>query len=317
MNASPIPHPLPVTELVDSAGFRQQLVAALRQGFLDEKFFYSLPESVQAWVDLCRSTEYRNANRALSLLDRIAPRLPELWPATSALISLGCGEGSKDVPLLDAFARRGAPILYIGADFSRPLLELALETAAPVAREISGYTADLLDDRHLERLTESHGNDARIFAVLGNTLGAFGPAEFPRRLRRLLRSTDRVLFDGELWAGEETLRGYDNPVNRRFAFSPLAALGIGERDGELRFQLRPGPHGLHAVAKDFVPARDLTLSIDGQRVVLPAGQSLRMSSSLKYDEPALLDCIQRAGFRVEFSEKSDDGRFLLAGARPQ
>ncbi len=317
MNASGIPRLLPVTELVDSSGFGAQLVGALRRGFLDEKFFYSLPESVQAWVDLCRSTEYRNANRALTVLNRLAPRLPELWPQATGLVSLGCGEGSKDVPLLDAFYRRGAPLLYVGVDFSRTLLDLAMAAAAPLARRACGYTADLLDHRQLETVVDSNRDGARILAILGNTLGAFGPAEFPVRLRRRLQPADCVLFDGELWAGEETLRGYDNPVNRRFAFSPLAALGIGERDGELRFQLRPGPHGLHEVAKDFVPARDLELSIDGQVVVLPAGIPLRMSSSLKYDKPAFLECIQRAGFEVEFLEKSDDGRFLLAGALPQ
>jgi hypothetical protein len=126
-----------------------------------------------------------------------------------------------------------------------------------------------------------------------------------------------VLFDGELWAGEETLRGYDNPVNRRFAFSPLAALGISDRDGELRFELRPGQNGLHEVAKQFVPGRDLELSLDGQRVFLPTGKPLLMSSSAKYDEPRFLDCIQRADFRIELSAKSDDGRFLLIAAVPE
>jgi hypothetical protein len=41
-----------------------------------------------------------------------------------------------------------------------------------------------------------------------------------------------------------------------------------------------------------------------------------MSSSLKYDEPAFLERIERGGFRIEFSDKSDDGRFVLAGAGP-
>ena len=40
-----------------------------------------------------------------------------------------------------------------------------------------------------------------------------------------------------------------------------------------------------------------------------------MSSSLKYDEPAFREHIGRSGFRVEFREKSDDGRFLLVGAK--
>jgi len=309
-----MPIPLPVSVLLTEHEIAAQFAEALTRGYLGEQFFYWLPLSVEAWVALCRSPEYRNADRALTLLARAAPRLGEMWPQVDTLCGLGCGEGSKDRVLLDAFSHP----LYIGADLSQGLLELALACATP-AGAVHGFKLDIGSDQHLEALAAAvcEAGRSAVYTVLGNTLGAFDPDHFPARLRRLMRTEDRALFDGEIFAGEETLRGYNHPANRRFAFAPLASVGLTESDGELRFELHPGTNGSHAVVKYFVPARDLDLKIAGRELRLRTGEPLRMSSSLKYDEPALFERIERGGFRIEFSDKSNDGRFLLAAAAPR
>ena len=202
----------------------------------------------------------------------------------------------------------------MAADFSQGLLELALAANRDASAEARGVKLDVFRDDHLRALAP--GGRGSIYAVLGNTLGAFDPGKFPSRLRRLLRPQDRVLFDGELFAGEETLRGYDNPVNRRFAFAPLAGVGISEADGELRFELQPGANGLHQVTKYFVAARHLEVHVGGRRISIAAGEMLRMSSSIKYDRRTFEELIERGGFRVERVETSDDGRFLLAATAP-
>jgi hypothetical protein len=309
------PNLLPISVLLTEQEIAAQFAAALARGYLGEQFFYWLPHSVEAWVALCRSPEYRNADRAITLLSRAAPRLAKLWPVTDTLCGLGCGEGSKDRVLLDAFPHP----LYIGSDFSQGLLELALACAAPAARAVHGIKFDIGSDQHLAALATAVRDRGRsaVYTVLGNTLGAFDPDRFPTRLRRLMRPEDRALFDGEVFAGDETLRGYDHPTNRRFAFAPLASLGLTESDGNLRFELRPGSNGLHEVVKYFVPARDLDLKVAGSELRLRQREPLRMSSSIKYDEPAFFERIERGGFRIEFSDKSVDGHFLLVAAAPR
>ena len=73
-----------------------------------------------------------------------------------------------------------------------------------------------------------------------NTLGAFDPLQFPRRLRKHLNSKDWFIFDGEIFS-EQTLAGYDNPTNRRFAFGPLAALQRHVRTVSIVFSSKPSP----------------------------------------------------------------------------
>ena len=293
----------------------RDLAQAFHSRFLDERFFYWLPSSVEAWVELCSAAEYRNANRALKLLEEAAPSLQQRWPEMKTLYGVGCGEGSKDRVILDAYAAQGSHIDYVAADFSQALIELALESAAPAAGALCGVKLDVMRDPHLAALAASTPS---LYAVLGNTLGAFDPDKFPARLRGILKPADRALFDGELFAGEETLRGYDNPANRRFAFAPLAGLGLTESDGDLRFELASGADGLQEVSKHFVARRDLALTIGGATIAVTAGEKLRMSSSIKYaDESALRSRIEAGGFHVEQAWKSPDGRFVLAAAAPR
>ena len=292
-----------------------QLQQALARRFLDEKFFYWLPTSVQAWVELTLSAEYRNANRALQALRANAESVVRKWPEAQCLYSLGCGEGSKDRILLHAYAQAGKPLEYVAADFSQALLELALAGADSTARARRGVKLDVAEEAHLRAL--SHNGLAAIYAVLGNTLGAFGPMHFPARLREIMGPGDRALFDGEIFDQATTLAGYDNPSNRNFAFAPLDGMGLSEQDGELRFELRRGSGGVHEVAKFFVAARALAVRLGNASLRLAAGEKVLMSSSIKYDEEAFYRLLENGGFVMELAAKSEDGKFLLAGARPR
>jgi uncharacterized SAM-dependent methyltransferase len=315
-----------LTEQEIAADFRRALAAR----FLDEKFFYWLPLSVAAWVELASAAQqdYRNASRALRLIETSAPEVARRWPHVKSLCGIGCGEGSKDEFLLTAFRAARRPLDYLAADFSHALVEMACTRAlsaadadpdpAAAGQRINGMKLDVMRDEHLRALVAAaRATGPCLFAVLGNTLGAFDPAAFPGRLRALLSPDDRVLFDGEIFAGAETLRGYDTPVNRRFAFAPLASLGLEDgRDGDLIFELRPQRDGVHELAKFFVARRDLELGVAGYRFRLPAGERLLMSGSIKYERDAFLQLIESAGFAIELLRESNDGRFLLAGARP-
>jgi uncharacterized SAM-dependent methyltransferase len=287
---------------------------------LPEEVFYWFPASVAAWTELCRSTEYRNANRAIEVLQSATPEISKKISGAQAVCGLGCGEGSKDAILLEGInkvAKR--PVRYVGADFSQALLELALEEAARQGSPIAGFKCDLGNEQHLASVCAGATGDDDfpvIFTVLGNTLGAFGAQTFPNLLRREMRSNDWFVFDGEIFS-EETLSGYDNPTNRRFAWGPLNGVGITEDHGKLEFATAPASDGLFAVTKHFVATRDIRVNFGGETIAIATGEKLRMSSSIKYQsESVLLECVSRAGFQIQSKWKSKDQRFVLAAANP-
>src|SRR5439155_1032445 len=105
----------------------------------------------------------------------------------------------------------------------------------------------------------------RLVLLIGNTLGAFDPIAEARDLAGLLRRGDALLVDGEVYAGDATVAGYDNPLNRRFAWAPLNAVGIREGDGELVFAAADDARlpGLHLVPKYFQAGRDVEALMGG------------------------------------------------------
>lgn len=295
-----------------------QLSAAFRDRYLPEHLFYWLPSSVAAWVELCRSTEYKNANRAIELLRTAVPDLTHRIAMPATLCGLGCGEGSKDRLLLEGFANAGNRLTFVAADFSQSLIELAANHVDDVVVDVLGCKLDLTRDDHLVALTGAAQSfsTAVIYSLLGNTLGAFGSREFPARLREHLSEHDYFLFDGEIFS-EATLAGYDNPTNRRFAWGPLTGVGVTENDGSMEFSTAPAGDGLYAVTKHFIATRDLQINIGGEVIEIRAGEKLQMSSSIKYaNEAMLLGAVEASRFQIENKWTSRDGKFILACAKP-
>jgi uncharacterized SAM-dependent methyltransferase len=152
--------------------------------------------------------------------------------------------------------------------------------------------------------------------MLGNTLGAFDPAATLTSVRGLMRDGDFLLVDGELGSDDETRAGYDNPVNRAFAFAPLKSIGLGDTDGKLIFEvmedLRPG---LHRLGKYFELTRGVDVVIAGVPLQLRAGERIRMSHSGKYRRQAFIDLLLDTGLIPQHEFFSDDDRFLMVLAK--
>jgi uncharacterized SAM-dependent methyltransferase len=298
-----------------------EFVAALERRYLAEKFFYWLPLSVKAWLELCQASQpYRNFSRSYQLVAAHAAEVAgRLEAAVAELVSLGAGQGDKELRLLEALVAHGTRVSYRPVDSSQALLELAVGCARAAGYATRGLKADVEEGRTTEALAASDSTP-RLYAVLGNTLGVIHPADFLARLCGLVRGEDWLLVDGEVFRGEATLAGYDNQVNRRFAFAPLASIGLEEgRDGVLVFSVETDPRvaGLHVVSKYFRAARPLSLAVAGQRVELAAGEKILMNGSYKYAPGALPALVGAAGFAIEASYASADEGFLLLLARPE
>jgi hypothetical protein len=293
----------------------EDFLSGLRERNLAEKFFYWFPLSVQAWLELCKDGEYRNFIRSYQLVARHAEEIAAALPGSLEIVSLGAGQGNKDAFLLRAACARAETLTYRPVDSSQALIELACQAAVAEGVDCRGLKLDVDRKTHWVRLAPN--GTPRLYVVLGNTLGAFDPPEFLERLRSLLRREDRVLLDGEIFSSD-SLQGYDNKTNRRFAFAPLASIGISEADGALRFETHEDSRlaGLHYFSKHFEPARDIDLHIGGAPLSLERGMRLRMSPTYKYSRAGFTFLLQEVGrLEIESEYLSDDGRFLMVLAR--
>ena len=295
-------------------------VASFRARRLAERFFYWFPLSVRAWLALCSDGAYRNFVRSRSLIAQSAHDLARyLRPGPLEVLSLGSGQGDKDLLLLEALRENGIRVSYVPVDASQALLEMACGGAQGAGFPALGIKADFSRSDHLAALAADPESPPRLIMVVGNTLGAFDPIAEARALRGLLRREDLLIVDGELYAGAQTVAGYDNPLNRRFAWAPLAAVGIGEADGDIVFEDAADQRmpGLHPLSKYFLARRDVAPFLGGESLALSAGERVAMNHSYKYDEAAFLKLLKDAGLDVRWKARSDDDRFLMVLAGPE
>lgn len=307
---------LEIDVLLTEQRLTEEFLAGLEDRYLAEKFFYWFPLSVKAWLDLCQKTQpYPNYSRSFQLVSTHAGEIARWCSSTEVeVIGLGAGQGDKDLVVLDAFRRNGRTVRYRPVDSSQALLEMAVSRAREAGFQVRGLKADVEDPRTGELLNAS-AIEPRLYLVLGNSLGIIDPVKFLTLLVACLRPEDHLLLDGEIYSPQMTIQGYDNPVNRWFAFAPLASLGLEEgSDGSLVFESREDTRyeGLHLVGKHFVAARELRILVAGHWVELRAGEKIEMNGSWKYSAEGFLNLLEKSGgFKPLQKFPSHDERFLM------
>jgi uncharacterized SAM-dependent methyltransferase len=305
------------TVLLTETEIAEGLVAARSRGELPERYSYWFPPSVRAWLDLCSDGAYRNYVRSSRLVEAHAEDVADLAAeraagATLDVVSLGAGQADKDLVLLRALRARRSLASYRPVDASQALLELGCTAAAGFERE--GVKADISLPAHLDAIDAMREGRPALWLLLGNTLGAFDPTSLCADLRRVVKPKDCLVLDAEILDGATTIAGYDNPLNRRFAFAPLAALGLEPADGELRFTLveDEASPGFFRLVKHFEPARSRGIRVGSEAVDLRAGQMLHMGHSGKFSREGLRAVLRGAGFEPLIDWTSDDERFVMS-----
>ena len=292
----------------------QEFMDALERHDLPEKFFYWFPLSIRAWINLCGDGAYRNYVRSHSVLQNHAAEIVSMLPSEPIeLISLGAGQGTKDFLIMEHLQKQGKYLNYRPVDASQGLLEIACQSAKDKNFACRGLKADLNNDYHLKEMQAILDEKPRLIMMLGNTLGAFDPLKFFSKLDNIMRPQDFLILDGELFNQTDTLAGYDNPVNRQFAFGPLSSVGLSEpNDGMLHIQtdIDDRQPGLYRIRKHFQASRDLKIMLAGETVQILSDSNIEMSWSCKYDLDALAGLITSSGMQLEAEYLSEDKRFL-------
>ena len=292
----------------------QEFMDALERHDLPEKFFYWFPLSIRAWINLCGDGAYRNYVRSHSVLQNHAAEIVSMLPSEPIeLISLGAGQGTKDFLIMEHLQKQGKYLNYRPVDASQGLLEIACQSAKDKNFACRGLKADLNNDSHLTEMQAILDEKPRLIMMLGNTLGAFDPLKFASKLDNIMRPQDFLILDGELFNQTDTLAGYDNPINRQFAFGPLSSVGLSEpNDGRLHIQtdIDNRQAGLYRIRKHFHASRDLKIMLAGETVQILSDTNIEMSWSYKYDRDALKGLITSSGMQLVAEYLSTDKRFL-------
>lgn len=308
---------IPIEVIYSDANLLIDLQADLRTHRLSEKFLYTPPASVSAWLKLCESVQYGNFQKSLRLLKDSLPTFVATMPEGKFnVVSLGPGEGSKDLLLAKALSNAHKLRGYYVVDVSEGFLRISLEKLKNSVATIGGFRADCCVPAQL-RSVVSKIPKPRLFIILGTTLGGWELDRFLLDLFTQCEKGDLVLLDGEYFH-PEVLQQYDNLDNRSFAFSPLRSLGISESNGELCFDLQKDVAlGFYYVHKCFVPSQNFQIQLGSLEVAFLKGEKLEMSRSYKYDPKGFEALVKKSGYHLlgKYNAK-DQHWFILLMSRP-
>ena len=297
--------------LLTEAEIAQEFAESMEARDLPEKFFYWFPLSVRAWLDLARDKTHQRPRFSWGEFGDKVQALIEHLDAAVSVVSFGAGDGANDRILLAALQAAGRTIKYFPVDASQSLLELACSGAEDDDLETMGIKADISSPVHLV-LASDVAESPKLFLMTGNTLGGFDPLDQIRHVGECLRGEDRLIIDGDIYS-DDALEVGNNPAVRKFAFAPLASVGLAEEDGELHFEhKRDDRHeGLHLITKHFRAERDLRFSLAGEEITIPRGERVFMNFRYLYSPAAFRWLIEdHAGLKILDEIRSPDGRLI-------
>jgi len=297
--------------LLTEADIAEEFVEAMEARDIPEKFFYWHPLCVRSWLALSKDLAYESRLHSWSLLVDDAERISNHLDSTVAVISLGAGDGVQDVMLLKALQAVKLDVDYFPVDASQGLLEMASAAAEDEEVDTLGLKADISSPMHLVLASDASENP-KLFVLCGNTLGGFDPLDQVRYLSQCMHADDRLIIDAEIHDGS-SLSSRDTPVGQRFAFGPLASLGITKDDGDIRFEERHDDRhaGLSMIARSFQAARDVRVTVLDREITLQRGERVRLSFNYSYSADAFRWVLtERGGLKILDEFPSPDGRYL-------
>jgi predicted nucleotide-binding protein len=221
-------------------------------GRVPAKFQFATAEGGGFWLRLCRSIEYRYYQRAVDQLSGEIPSLAGLVRDTAGtgevdLVSLGCGDGTKDNMIVRALASRlmgRERLYYYPVEVSQTLLVETLRRISRPGPDRSRLRTKAIigDFTNLAALQGAFNERARskLFSVLGNTLGSFDESEILRSLDAVMLPGDLVLIEANIGDPEESAELLTGDIAKAWSLSMLDSVGIRSDPAELGCEFAAG-----------------------------------------------------------------------------
>lgn len=294
--------------LLTEAEIADEFAEAMEARDLPEKFFYWTPLSIRAWKEVA-ACSHDGLQQTWEVLASKAPEMVKPFTGRVPVISFGAGDGSKDRLMLKAIVAAGREVKYFPVDASQTMLETACAGAEDDDCEALGLKADISSPVHL-MLAADVSEAPRLFLMVGNTLGGFDPLDQIKHVESCLHKGDLLILDAEIYDGAAA---EPSDEQKRFAFAPLASVGINMEDGELKFVENQDNRkdGLCLVTRRFQASRDLTLVAGGREIRVERGERIFLNFRYRFTRDALRWLVTKhAGLKIVGEMPTADGRFV-------
>jgi uncharacterized SAM-dependent methyltransferase len=300
---------------------RRDLIESLRTRKINHKFHYDSIKQTQKWLALHRiySPSCNDGNCHAIYDHAFAKAAGKIKSKRVHVIGLGCGGGQKDTRLLKLLGKHGRKIFYTPCDVSPAMVLVARQTALDVLPEKNcfPFVCDLATEDDLRAaIVIRHPLLVTFFGMIPN----FEPQSILPKLAALVRPKDFLLFSANLAPGKNYAVGmekvrpqYDNSKTRDWLMTFLSDLGVGKKDGNLKFTIEAGGFGLKRIVARFHFTRARRVEVEPEQFEFHRGESIRLFFSYRY-RPALAgETLARHGLEVLdrwIMKSGEEGVFL-------
>jgi len=325
------------TRSLDVAADAALYLGEKRQGYMDElrrhlisgdpvpsKYLYWTDYASTHWLQLCEKESYGFYRESLrNLADCRVELVDALLKRASVkeldFVSLGCGDGKKDLELILELTSRlseNEQIHYYPIDISETLLVEAIRTATGrgVPRSKLKLQAILGDYTQLKKYEIAYEYRAQnnLFSILGNSLGNADEGQIIECLANALHPKDFVLIEANIGDADRTLNTSVDDIYMEHDFSPLAILGTQFDKDLIHYDVVDGISNIGSNGS----TRTVRARYDRAKVKERSVENVTLSLVHHYDLDSLISALEK-DLKIDiFFRKIKGDVALLLGQRP-
>ncbi|MGZ8921341.1 MAG: L-histidine N(alpha)-methyltransferase [Limisphaerales bacterium] len=305
---------------------RQRIVEALRRGELDSSLLYVGLGQTLRWVDLHHAIAPARHPEVTALYDGAFRRAAELCRGNVVhVVSLACGDGTKDTQCLQLVRESGRTVIYTPTDVSLEMVLTAEQTATSALRglQTTPLLCELARCSVLPALLKSFDPSGaeRLVLFLG-TIHNFWPPDILRSVIYPVRSQDHLLIGANLAPSENydsalnrILTQYDNAPTHGWLMGALSELNLNSNDGALAFSIVPSESitMLKRIQVDFIFTREREINFFNKKITFAKNDKLRVFYSYRFTVDHLREFLAQSRLSITqewVAPNEEEGLFL-------
>jgi len=310
---------------------QKDLLQSLRSRCINHKFHYDSIKQTQKWFALhhAYSPSQKDTSCERAYANAFAFTTRVMAANRVQVVSLCCGDGSKEKNLIQRLKAPGKTLSYVPSDSSLVMALTAHHAASsfiPASRS-HPLVCDLQATRDLPDVLKPFGEagQRRLVTFFG-TIHNYPPPLIAARLATLLGKGDLLLVGANMASAKDysdavrrIAKQYDNELTHDWLCTLLFDLGITASDGKAETVVErcPFKSGLLRIAIYFRFSRRCSLNLGIEKFHFRPGQRIRLFFSYRYTPELLRKLFRKHGISMLkqwASSSEEEGVFLCRRA---
>lgn len=308
-----------IISLLSNNDLEKELSKDVRERWLEQKLFYATKKMAKNYYDSVVLTDFSEKDYEAFLKNNISKK------EKTAIVSLGCGNASREKYALEQMKKNGYDFIYIGVDTSEHMLKMAIENLKEIKIEKKFVQIDITNDGFKDVIAELAGDcDKRMYMFLGGTIGNVNQTNVADVLYNILQKGDSLWVDVRIrpsLSKEDDIKLFKQyssrltmPEELSFYFGPLGNIGASIKSGTMGLKVS-GEKSVGSLLFIFYFKIQKKIVIDfmGERTHLLPSEEVELFNIRAYHPKTLINFFKEHEFKlIDENQKGTEGQFMFA-----